>query len=139
MKLFPKNETELETDRSNKNIQPGYRNGIWHRKMYRTIFNYETREKKIAQDWLYSWKNTHTHTHTNTHIYIFRDRETDKKKEWLQFPLSNNDVHEHTQHIYWVYIDFGRMTVYIYIYIYMKVTGKNIIQIGEYIMMWSRR
>ena len=25
--------------------------------------------------------------------------------------------------------------IYIYIYIYMKVAGKNIIQIGEYIMM----
>ena len=29
--------------------------------------------------------------------------------------------------------------IYILIYIYMKVAGKNIIQIGEYIMMWSRR
>ena len=33
VKLFLKNEKELETDKNNKNRQPGYRNGIWHRKM----------------------------------------------------------------------------------------------------------
>ena len=31
------------------------------------------------------------------------------------------------------------MHVYMLIYMDMKVAGKNIIQIGEYIMMWSRR
>ena len=32
IKLFAKNEKELETDSNNRNIQPGFRNGIWHRK-----------------------------------------------------------------------------------------------------------
>ena len=35
MKLFAKNEKE-KTDTNIKNIQPGYRNGIWHRKMCHT-------------------------------------------------------------------------------------------------------
>ena len=30
MKRFPKNVKELKTDTKNKNIQPRYRNGIWH-------------------------------------------------------------------------------------------------------------
>ena len=29
IKIFTKNSIELETDTNNKNIQPGYRNGIW--------------------------------------------------------------------------------------------------------------
>ena len=32
IKLFAQNEKELETDTNNKNIWPGYRNGIWHKK-----------------------------------------------------------------------------------------------------------
>ena len=33
IKLFAINETELAIDTNNKNIQLGYRNGIWYRKM----------------------------------------------------------------------------------------------------------
>ena len=33
IKMLAENEKELETDRNNKNIQPGYRNGILHRKI----------------------------------------------------------------------------------------------------------
>ena len=33
IKLFAKNEKELVTNTRNYNIQPWYRNGIWHRKM----------------------------------------------------------------------------------------------------------
>ena len=40
---------KMETDTNNKNILPGYRNGIWHRKM-----GYANNEK---------WEKT------NTHIY----------------------------------------------------------------------
>ncbi len=34
IKLFAKNEKELETNARNKNIQSGHRNGIRHRKMH---------------------------------------------------------------------------------------------------------
>ena len=34
--LFSKKEKELNTERNNKNLQPGYRNGIWHREMCHT-------------------------------------------------------------------------------------------------------
>ena len=33
IKLFAKNKKQLETGINNKNIQPGYRNGIWYRKL----------------------------------------------------------------------------------------------------------
>ena len=33
MELFSKNEKELETNKCSENIQSGYRDGIWHRKM----------------------------------------------------------------------------------------------------------
>ena len=36
IKLFAKYEKELETDINNTNMQPGYRNGIWYRKMCHT-------------------------------------------------------------------------------------------------------
>ena len=36
IKLLEKNEKIWDPDTNNKNIQPGYRNGIWHRKMYYT-------------------------------------------------------------------------------------------------------
>ena len=41
IKLFSKNEKELT---NNMNIQPGYRNGIWHRKMCHA--DNEKREKR---------------------------------------------------------------------------------------------
>ena len=35
IKIFTENETR-SPDTNNKNIQPGYRSGIWHRKMWNT-------------------------------------------------------------------------------------------------------
>ena len=44
IKLFAKNEKELDTNRKNKNILSGYKNGIWHRKMCHA--NNEKQKKK---------------------------------------------------------------------------------------------
>ena len=51
IKLLAKNSKELETDTNNKTIQPGYRGGIWHRKVCHT--HYE------------KWKNTNNRRNRN--------------------------------------------------------------------------
>ena len=43
IKLFAKNQKDLEFNTNNKNIQSGYRNGIWHRKV--SHVNNEKRKK----------------------------------------------------------------------------------------------
>ena len=43
IKLFAKNENELETNTKNKNIQSAYRDGICHRKM--CLVNNEKQEE----------------------------------------------------------------------------------------------
>ena len=46
IKLFAKNEKRIEdSDRNNKNMQPGYRNGIWHKKCAMLIMKIGKRQK----------------------------------------------------------------------------------------------
>ena len=47
IKQFEKLEKELETDTKNKNIQPGYRNGICHKKCF--LFILKSAKIKIKE------------------------------------------------------------------------------------------